>query len=121
MLGCWNKPQNSSKSAGLGWRVSGIGFTTPHFATNRPNDFLKKWQWANLTTLFSQSGLRIPRFCMKGHPLKDTSLEDFALFPHESRQAKESEELPEVIFYIDQWHRALRIEITKSKRSPVVL
>ena len=47
-----------------------------------------------------ESGNRVPRQCLQGPQLNNTSLEDFALSPTESAQSKEAEELSQVIEYI---------------------
>lgn len=48
-----------------------------------------------------RGGRRVPSACVSGHGLRDVSLEDYGLSSHESVQAKETEELPEVLRYIE--------------------
>lgn len=47
-----------------------------------------------------REGKAVPHSCILGPSLTDPSLEDFALRPDESVQAKECEELPAVLDYI---------------------
>jgi hypothetical protein len=47
------------------------------------------------------SGCRVPHRFLQGRPVDEMCLEDFALFESESAQAKEAEELPEVLEYIN--------------------
>lgn len=47
------------------------------------------------------AGHRVPRRDLLGPRLNNMSLEDFALSPEESRQSKETEELPQVIEYVN--------------------
>jgi hypothetical protein len=48
-----------------------------------------------------ESGNQVPRQCLQGPQLDNMSLEDFALFPEESAQSKEAEELSQVVEYIE--------------------
>lgn len=49
-----------------------------------------------------REGRQIPRSCLRGCLISTPSLEDFALSPEESRIAKEIDELPEVLKYIEE-------------------
>lgn len=58
---------------------------------------------AKLTDLESiREGKKIPRGCLGGCLLSEPSLEDFALSSNESRIAKEVDELPNVLRYIEE-------------------
>jgi hypothetical protein len=48
-----------------------------------------------------ESGSHVPGACLQRPPLDSMSLEDFALSPAESHCSKESEELPDVLAYIE--------------------
>lgn len=67
--------------------------------SNRDRQELKQW-FDEVWNDANQDGRMVPASCLKGSPLTEPSLEDFALSPEESRQSKESEELPGVLEYI---------------------
>ncbi|MBP1152773.1 hypothetical protein [Methylocaldum sp. RMAD-M] len=54
-----------------------------------------------------RQGERVPMDCLRGTPLTSPSLEDFALYPEESGQSKEREELTAVLSYIETHNLAV--------------